>query len=339
MRVGIVNVTGYAGSEVARLLANHPHVQVASVTGRSAAGEELASVFPHLAALGQRVEAELGDVDFAIAALPHHATAEIMPGLLDRVPKAVDISADFRLQDVATYERWYGQHPAPGLIAESVYGLPELHASRIADARLVANPGCFPTAAILGLAPIAHLIEPDVIVDAKTGISGAGRTAAIEYHFSEINENCYGYALSGHRHLPEMEQELDAVRAREDPTLPGLEITFVPHLVPMTRGILASCYVRLMRAVSQPALLQIYRGYYAEAPFTRIVEHSPQTKQTLGSNLCLINPRVDERTGRVLVLACLDNLVKGAAGQAIQNMNLMLGFPENAGIEGLPVYP
>ena len=178
-----------------------------------------------------------------------------------------------------------------------------------------------------------------MIVDAKTGISGAGRSAKLEYNYSEINENCSAYGLSGHRHLPEMEQDLWLLRPRADANLPALDITFVPHLVPMTRGILATCYARLTERASQAELLQRYRSYYAEAPFTHVVEHSPQTKQTLGSNLCLISPRVDERSGRVIVLSCLDNLVKGAAGQAIQNMNLMMGFAEDEGIRGLAVYP
>ncbi|MFN0072080.1 MAG: N-acetyl-gamma-glutamyl-phosphate reductase [Chloroflexota bacterium] len=337
-RVGIVNVTGYAGAETARILANHPHVELTCVTGRSAAGQPLESVFPHLASLEKEILPEIGEVDFVIAALPHHATAEIMPALLDRVPKAVDISADFRLQNVPLYEHWYGEHPAPQLIPEAAFGLPELHAEQIRQARLVANPGCFSTAAILALAPIAHLIEPHVIVDGKTGISGAGRSAQVEYNFSEINENTSAYGLKGHRHLPEMEQELGLLRDGKVGTTP-LDITFVPHLIPMTRGILNTCYARLMDGISQDELTRLYKAFYAEAPFTRIVGASPQTKQTLGSNHCIIHPRVDERTGRVLVIACLDNLVKGAAGQAVQNMNLMLGFPEDAGLQSLAVYP
>jgi N-acetyl-gamma-glutamyl-phosphate reductase len=338
-RVGIVNVTGYAGAETARILANHPHVQVTSVTGRSAAGKSLQSVFPHLALMGLEILAELGDVDFAIAALPHHATAEIMPELLSRVPKAVDISADFRLQNLPLYEQWYGDHPAPELIPEAVYGIPELHADRIRACRLAANPGCFPTASILGLAPIAHLIESSVIVDAKSGISGAGRSAQVEYNFSEITENCSAYGLKGHRHLPEMEQELGLLRSQADPSLDELEITFVPHLVPMARGILATCYAKLNEGMSQEALTRMYKSYYAETPFTRVVDAPPHTKHTLGSNHCLMFPKVDERPGRVVVISCLDNLVKGAAGQAVQNMNLMLGFPEQAGLEGLAIFP
>lgn len=338
-RVGIVNVTGYAGAETARILANHPHVEVACVTGRSAAGQSLDSVFPHLAAVSQEILPEVGEVDMVIAALPHHATAEIMPGLLARVPKAVDISADFRLQNVPLYEHWYGEHPAPELIPEAAFGIPELHAAAIREARLVANPGCFSTAAILGLAPIAHLIEANVIVDGKTGISGAGRSGKVEYNFSEINENVSAYGLKGHRHLPEMEQELGALRGRLGKGLDTLDITFVPHLIPMTRGILNTCYAKLIDAMSQTELTERYEAFYAGAPFTRVVAGSPQTKHTLGSNFCIVHPRVDERTGRVLVVSCLDNLVKGAAGQAIQNMNLMLGFPEDAGLQALAVYP
>jgi N-acetyl-gamma-glutamyl-phosphate reductase len=338
-RVGIVNVTGYAGAETARILANHPHVEVTCVTGRSAAGQPLESVFPHLSPVDQEILPEVGEVDVVIAALPHHATAEIMPALLERVPKAVDISADFRLQDVPMYEHWYGDHPAPELIPEAAFGLPELHADKIRKARLVANPGCFSTAAILGLAPIAHLIESNVIVDGKTGISGAGRSGKVEYNFSEINENCSAYGLKGHRHLPEMEQELGLLRSEGNGDLGPLDITFIPHLVPMTRGILDTCYARLTDEMSQEELTRLYESFYAETPFTRIVSSSPQTKHTLGSNYCIIHPRVDEKTGKVVVLSCLDNLVKGAAGQAVQNMNLMLGFPEDAGLKALAVYP
>ncbi len=339
VRVGIVNVTGYAGSEAARLLARHPEVALVAVTGRSAAGQSLGAVFPHLADLDLIIEPELPDVDVAFSALPHHASAETIPALLERGQRVVDISADYRLHDVAAYERWYGAHPSPGLLDETPYGLPELHARAIAAARLVANPGCYPTAAILGLAPVVDLIEPFVIVDAKSGVSGAGRSLSLTTHYCEINENCHAYGLNGHRHLPEMEQELRALRGARRTDGDGLEVTFVPHLIPMTRGILATCYARLESGWSQGALMEHYRDYYRTAPFVRVVDAPPQTKQTLGTNLCLIYPKVDERASRLVVVACIDNLVKGAAGQAVQNMNLMLGLPETTGLEAPALYP
>lgn len=336
IRAGIVNVTGYAGADTARLLARHPEVRLVAVTGRSAAGETLASVFPHLADLELGIDAELPDVDVAFSALPHHASAEIVPGLLARGQRVVDISADYRLHDVAAYERWYGAHPSPELLSEAPYGLPELHAADVAAARLVANPGCYPTAAVLALAPVAGEIEPDVIVDAKSGVSGAGRGLSLTTHYCEINENCYAYGLNGHRHLPEIEQEL---AERRGPELEPLDVTFVPHLVPMTRGIVATCYARLPGAWTQETLLAHYRDFYRGAACVRVVDTPPQTKQTLGSNLCLVYPRYDERTRRLVALGCIDNLVKGAAGQAIQNMNLMFGLPETAGIDAPALYP
>lgn len=340
MRVGIVNVTGYAGVELARLLARHPDVRLVEVTGRSAAGQPLGAVFPHLASLGLTIQADLESVDLAFSALPHHASAETVAALVDRGVRVVDISADFRLRSRDLYEEWYGPHPAPGLIDEAVYGLPEIWRERIAGARTVANPGCYPTAAILALAPIAERIEPDVIVDAKSGISGAGRTQKLEVnHYCEINESCAAYGLKGHRHLPEIAQELNGLRARRAPGEPPLQITFVPHLVPMTRGILATCYARLRKPLSGDQLREVYRDFYAGEPFVRVADQPPYTKQTWGSNLCLVYPTLDERTGRVVVISCIDNLVKGAAGQAVQCMNVMLGLPETAGLDALPVYP
>ncbi len=337
--VGIVNVTGYAGVELARLLLRHRGVRITQVTGRSEAGKPLAEVFPHLSELDLTIQPELIDpCDVVFVALPHKAAAAVVPDLLADGAKVVDISADFRLHDVGTYEHWYQvTHPCPELLGEAVYGLPELHRSAIREARLVANPGCYPTAAILGLAPIAHLIRGPVVVDAKSGISGGGRSLVLTNHYSEVNENCLAYSVSGHRHLPEMSQELGELRSAHQ--LDGLPIVFLPHLVPMTRGILASCYAPLAADLSPEALRDLYLDFYRDHPFVRVVARPPQTKQTLGSNLCLIYPTLDRRTGQVVVLSCLDNLVKGASGQAIQNMNLMLGFDECAGIDVVPVYP
>jgi N-acetyl-gamma-glutamyl-phosphate reductase len=231
------------------------------------------------------------------------------------------------------------------LLAEAIYGLPELHAPQVAEARLVANPGCYPTASILALAPVVADVEPTVIVDAKSGVSGAGRALKLDSHYSEVNENVKAYGLDGHRHQPEIAQELAQVRAGANgrgsngAEHGSLEVTFVPHLIPMTRGILATCYARLTRPMTAQQLRQRYLEFYASQPFTRVVDTPPQTKQTLGSNFCLICPRVNEATGQVVVVSCIDNLVKGAAGQAIHNMNIMMGLRQTAGLEGLALYP
>jgi N-acetyl-gamma-glutamyl-phosphate reductase len=343
MKVGIINVTGYAGAELARLLRQHPGVSLVSVSGRGSAGQELGQVFPHLAEWGLEIKRELGDVDFAFSALPHKASAEEVLSLVEEGVKVVDISADFRLKDITLYPRWYDfHHPSAEWLKRAVYGLPELHRSQMASAQLVANPGCYPLSSILALAPAIKegLIEPDIVIDSKSGVSGAGRTLGLNVHFAEANENVSAYALEGHRHLPEITQELEVL-------LPGLSlaVTFLPHLIPMTRGILSSCYARLVEGkvpINEKgiaALRQLYEDFYHGEPFTRVVDAPPQTKHTLGSNLCLLYPTLDLRTGRLIVISCLDNLVRGAAGQAIQNMNLMLGLPETAGLEALAVYP
>jgi len=340
VRVGIINVTGYAGVELARLLYRHPNVELASVTGRSAAGQNLAEVFPHLADIDLTITAELEEVDFAFSAMPHKASVEVILPLVKRGIKVVDISADFRLKGASKYSEWYDfVHPAPELLRQAVYGLPEFHRSEIATASLVANPGCYPTGALLALAPVVKegLVYPDIIVDSKSGVSGAGRALSLSTHYSEASDNVRAYAVEGHRHLPEIIQELGTLN-------PGLSpsVTFLPHLVPTARGILSSCYARPEEGKlvkGKEKLKQLYHDYYADEPFVRIVDKPPETKQTWGSNLCLIYPTIDPRTGRLIVISCLDNLVKGAAGQAIQNMNIMLGFPETAGLEALPVYP
>ncbi|MDP2730406.1 MAG: N-acetyl-gamma-glutamyl-phosphate reductase [Dehalococcoidales bacterium] len=342
-RVGIINVTGYAGVELARLLYQHPQVELRSVTGRSAAGQKLGTVFPHLAGLDLTIEAELGEVDLAFSAMPHKDSAgEVIP-LLNRGIKVVDISADFRLKDAAEYPAWYGfAHPAPELLKQAAFGLPELHKPEIASAQLVANPGCYPTGAILALAPVvkAGLIEPDIIIDSKSGISGAGRTLSLTTHYSEANEDVTAYALEGHRHLPEISQELKLLCPEQ-----SLSVTFVPHLVPMTRGILTTAYGRLSSGKVAPGekgkkeLMDLYRDFYRDAPFVRVVDFSPHTKHTWGNNNCFIYPTLDPKGEKLIAISAIDNLVKGAAGQAIQNMNLMLGLPETAGLEAVAVYP
>ena len=340
--VGIINITGYAGMELARLLFRHPGVKVVSVTARSGAGQPLSQALPHLFPLALPVTTDPGEADLLFSALPHQSSAQALLPYIQKGVLVVDISADFRLKDPQEYERWYGtKHPAPDLLAQAVYGLPELHRAAIKEARVVANPGCYPTAAILALAPALKegIIGPEIIIDAKSGVSGAGRTLSLDTHYSEANENLSAYALEGHRHLPEIAQELGPLCGE------ALKITFLPHLAPMTRGILATCYAPLVPGRLSPGeggkkeLLGLYADFYRGEPFVRVVGYSPQTKHTWGNNLCLLHPTLDPRTGRLIVLAALDNLVKGAAGQAIQNMNLMLGLPEAMGLEALAVFP
>jgi N-acetyl-gamma-glutamyl-phosphate reductase len=343
VKAGIINVTGYAGSELARILHQHPEVKITSVTGRSAAGQKLGEVFPHLASLDLTITPELeGSLDIVFSALPHKASAEAVIPVLQQGVKVIDISADFRLKQANQYEEWYGVlHPDPSYLEEAVYGLTELHRPEVKTARLVANPGCYPTSAILALAPAVKegLISPDIVIDSKSGVSGAGRSLSLTAHFSEVNENTMAYSVSGHRHLPEITQEL-AELSRE-----SLSVTFLTHLIPMTRGILSSCYARLQpdNPWSGPEagqrIRELYQDFYAGHPFVVVTPKPPQTKQTLGNNQCLIYPTVDQRAGRLIVISCLDNLVKGAAGQAVQNMNLMCGFPEDMSLEALAVYP
>jgi N-acetyl-gamma-glutamyl-phosphate reductase len=342
VKVGIINVTGYVGMELARLLHRHPQVELASITGRSAVGQRMGEVLPHLADIAMVIEPELGEVTLVFSALPHKTSAEAVVAALERGIKVIDISADFRLREAKDYESWYGfTHPSPQLLGEAAYGLVELNRHQIASSRLVANPGCYPTSALLALAPAVTqgLIEPDIIIDAKSGVSGAGRALSLGTHFAEANENISAYALEGHRHLPEITQELSGL----NPELP-LSVTFVPHLVPMNRGILSTCYARLKEGQAGKGELkkgmgELYREFYRDEPFIKIVDAPPQTKQTLGTNLCLIYPTIDQRTERLIVVSCIDNLVKGGAGQAVQSMNLMLGLPEGMALEGAAVYP
>jgi len=345
VKVGIINVTGYAGAELARLLYNHPEADVVSVTGRSEAGKKLADVFPHLASYDLTIEPELASgVDFVFSALPHAASAEACAPLVRAGLPVVDISADFRLHDAAVYSEWYGgEHPAQDLLPDAVYGLPELHREAIKGAKLVANPGCYPEGAILALAPAvkAGIIGPEIIVDSKSGVSGAGRGPKQNLQLGEAGESVSAYGLDGHRHWPEIHQEVAAIW----PEGVTPKITFTPHLIPMTRGILTTAYAPLVPGAlpdgeaAKTAVREVYDQFYSDEPFVRVATTPPATKQTRGNNMCLVYPTVDVRTGRLVVVSVLDNLVKGAAGQAIQNMNLMLGMPETTALDMPAVYP
>jgi N-acetyl-gamma-glutamyl-phosphate reductase len=339
MNVGIIGVTGNAGAELARLLLKHPELHLTEVSGRSEAGKKLADVFPYLHQYDLTVQPEIGEADLFFSALPHKSSAEICGPLVKRGKKVVDLSADFRLSNLAEYEETYGvTHPHPELLPTAVYGLPELRKAEIASTSLVGNPGCYPTAAILALAPAvcAGLANPKVIIDAKSGVSGAGRTPTQATHYIEINENTYAYSLAGHRHEPEMIQELNRLRPRG---LKPIETTFVPQLVPMTRGILACCYTAAIKDIDQARLMELYREFYADKPFVHVVDRPPQTKWTYGNNMVYVMPYFHDRSGNLVLMAAEDNLGKGAAGQAIQNANIMCGLPEEMGLDFGAVYP
>lgn len=333
--VAILNVTGYAGIAAAMALQSHPDFALVAVSGRAEAGKRLAEVFPFWSGDDLRIEESVPAVDLVICALPHGAAASAIAPLYEAGTRIVDISADFRLHDPSLYERWYAVHGAPDLLPSAVYGLPEVHRTALRSTRLVANPGCFPTAAILALAPAleAGIVEPSVVVDAKSGISGGGRSLTLANHFSEVNESTSPYGLKGHRHQPEIEQEL-SVLAKSP-----VEVVFTPHLVPMTRGLLATCYARLLRPVTGPEVLDLYRTRYRHEPFVRVTDAAPATKWTSGTNNCLVHATISPSGSHLIAIAAIDNLVKGAAGQAIQNANLLFGLPEQSGLTMPVQYP
>jgi N-acetyl-gamma-glutamyl-phosphate reductase len=321
--VAVLGAAGYAGAVAAGIVHRHPELALRHVTARSDAGARLDAVHPRT-----RVPLELEppstelDVDAAIVAYPHGAAAPVVAELLKRGVRVVDLSADFRLHDLTTYEHWYGSHGAPELLGDAVYGLPELHREEIRDARLVANPGCYPTAAILALAPLAREgLIADVVIDAKSGVSGAGREPSHGKHFVTVDETVTPYKVVGHRHTPEIEQELGG----------DVRITFTPHLVPVSHGELVSCYVTPSRHADAAAL---FRDAYADEPWVEVVEGPPGMQEVRETNFCRISVHNDPRTGRVIVFATIDNLYKGTSSQAVQNLNLMFGFDESLGLPG-----
>lgn len=351
IRVGIIGATGYVGGELIRLLAGHPTVELIGLTGRDRRGDPIGTVHPHLATTDLTVDSDLrGEVDAVFLALPHGTAAERVPALLEQGVTVIDQGPDFRLRDPADYPRWYGfAHPHPELLERAVFGLPELHRSALRGAgaaraagtpAIVGSPGCYPTATILALAPLARAgLIADVVIDAKSGVSGAGREARAEMLFAEVNESVRPYGVFSHRHTAEMEQELGWLAAGTAGSAGVAGIDFLPHLIPMTRGILSACHVRTTRAVTQAELDALYEAAYAGEPFVTVVPAPPATGHVLGSNHARVHVRVDDRTGRVLAIGVIDNLVKGAAGQGVQAFNLVFGLPETAGLEGLPVAP
>lgn len=335
----VVNGAGYGGVELLRLLRRHPVFDLVEVTARRDAGKPVAAVFPQLPNIDLTFKERVEQAEVVFVALPDNASVEMIPGLLAEGRRVLDLSAGFRLHDRALYPTWYGyEHPAPALLEEALYGLTEWQRDRLPDARLVACPGCYPTAALLGIGPAlaADLIEPDIIVDAKSGVSGAGRTLKMNYHYGEANEDVAAYGVTGHRHLPEIEQALAEAPAAGRP---APRVTFIPHLIPMTRGILATAYATLRPGVTAAAVQGAYRAAYSDTPFVRLAATPPHTKWTYGSNLAFVHPYVEERSGRLIAISAIDNLVKGAAGQAIQNANLMYGLDETAGLPLEGIYP
>ncbi len=326
--VAVFGAAGYAGALSARLLDRHPAFELRAVTSRSDIGRRLDELYPHHRVSHELQELDLdrhSAVDAAVVAYPHGAAAELVAELHRRGVRVVDLSADFRLHDAAVYREWYREHPAPELLAHAVYGLPERYRDQIADAEIVANPGCYPTASLLALAPLARAgLLGDVVIDAKSGVSGAGRAATDKTHFVTVDENVSPYGVPRHRHTPEIEQELAVLGA-------PLRVTFTAHLLPLDQGELVSCYVTPANGELQDAQA-LYRELYAGEPFVELAESPPGVRDVRETNICRISVHRDERTGRLLVFAAIDNLWKGAASQAIQNLNLMFGRPEGEGI-------
>ncbi len=328
LKVGVAGANGYAGMTAVHLLARHPGVELCGLTSRSLAGKPYSEVFPLLDLAGVFTPELPAGLDAVFSCLPHNVGAGAAATWLNDGARVIDMSADFRLRDASLYPKWYRQeHPAPELLAKAVLGLPELHEAEIKEAQLVAVPGCYSTAAILALAPAVRsgLVGADIVVDAKSGVSGAGRSPGLGVQFSEVNESLGAYAVEGHRHLPEILQELGGTA----------HVTFVPHLVPMTRGILATCYLDLKGSVAE--LEEAYREFYAGQPFTRVVARTPATKLATHSNLCLVN--VAAQGEKAVVTAALDNLVKGASGQGVECFNIAFGFERTAALEGPVQWP
>jgi len=346
-KVAIIGASGYTGVELMRLIAGHPNLELVLATGDSQAGSLISSLYPSLAAsypemvfadsdpttLTHQIAQQVDGVDVAFLGIPHEASLALAPVLVGKVGCVVDLSAAYRLQDASAYPTWYGfTHDQPDLLAQAVYGLPELHRKQLVGAQLVATPGCYVTAATLALAPLVRLgliSNSGIIVDAASGVSGAGRAAKQSNSFATVNEDMNAYGLLDHRHTPEMQEQI------------GAQVLFTPHLVPMNRGILATCYARPTDPshTSTESLLTALKEFYADEPFVVVREQSPSTKATLGSNAVHITARFDERTGYVIVVSALDNLCKGASGGAVQAANVALGLPETAGLTSIGVYP
>ncbi len=345
INIAIAGATGYTGSELLRLLYLHPDAKVIRITSEQHSGAEISSVFPQFGELMDLTYEPLDpdtlvkDADLVFLALPHTLSMETVPRVLKHGVRLVDLSADFRLNDVSLYRTWYKvDHTAPELLSQSIYGLPELYRDEIADARLLANPGCYPTCALLGLAPLiknGYVRTDGIVIDAKSGVSGAGKSPKPHLHFPEANEALAAYRIGEHQHTPEIEQEISRLSEKK------VVLSFTPHLIPMNRGLLCTSYGILNRKVSTEELVDAYKTFYGDEPFIRVhpAGSLPNTRDVRGTNRCDIGLKVDDRTGRVIVVSVIDNLVKGASGQAVQNMNLMMGIKETTGLDLPPLTP
>lgn len=339
IKVAIVGSTGYVGTEIIRLLINNPKVEIKYITSKTYQGEDYSSIYENYRDVftkkctSKDLEKIAEEVDLIFMALPHGLVSnQVNKSILEKA-KVIDLSADYRLKDKDLYEKWYDtKHGSPELIKTSVYGLCEKYRKDIKEARLVANPGCYPTASILSLMPLIEedLIEKDnIIIDAKSGVTGAGRSPNLGTHYTECNESIKAYSIGSHRHTPEIEEEL------------GNLVNFTPHLIPMNRGILTTSYVNLKEKLKYEDIKKIYEKHYKEEYFIRLTKENifPETKWVKGSNFCDIGFKLDERTNRLIIVAAIDNMIKGSAGQAIQNMNIMFGLKENAGLEDISIFP
>jgi N-acetyl-gamma-glutamyl-phosphate reductase len=344
VKVAVYGASGYTGLELMRILARHPGVELTYVTSREYQGRPVAEVFPALADIVKLSFVEPDPAAIASAtevvflAVPHKTAMEVVPKFLAAGVRVLDLSADFRFRDQAVYEAWYQPHSAPELLAEAVYGLPELHQNKIRTARLVGNPGCYPTCVILGLAPLVkgRLVHPDTLIaDCKSGVTGAGRGANLGTSFSEVTDCLRAYKVGDHRHTPEMEQELSLLAGKT------AKITFTPHLVPLSRGILGTLYAQLVNPLTDDEVRKVYRAFYRDQPFVRLMPPGtwPSTQQVRASNYCDLAFKVDQERGRITVVSAIDNLTRGASGLAVYNFNLMAGFPETLGLDLVPLAP
>ncbi len=344
VKVAVFGASGYTGLELMRLLARHPEVELTDLTSREFQGRPVGEIFPALANIVElsfvppEPSAIAAAADVVFLAVPHQTAMELVPSLLAAGVRVVDLSADFRFRDQAVYEAWYQPHSAPELLGEAVYGLPELHSEKIRTARLVGNPGCYPTCVILGLAPLVKegLVLPDsLIADCKSGVSGAGRGASLTTSYCEVTDGFRAYKVAEHRHTPEMEQELTLLSGKT------VKVTFTPHLAPMSRGILGTLYAQLVTPLTDKDLFEHYRVFYQDHPFIRLQPPGtwPSTQQVRGSNYCDLGFKVDEERGRVIVVSAIDNLTRGASGLAVHNFNIMMGFPETLGLDVVPLAP
>jgi N-acetyl-gamma-glutamyl-phosphate reductase len=343
LQVGIIGASGYAGLELLRILAGHPEAEVTFITSRQYTGRKISDVFPafkgvmDVCFIDPDAYSHFSEVSLVFTALPHSASMEIVGNVIHDGKKVIDMSADFRLKDVVTYEKYYGSHSAPALIEEAVYGLPELHREEIKKGRLIANPGCYATAAILGLVPLIKekLVDIEsIIIDAKSGVSGAGRVLSEETSFVEVNEGFKAYKVGEHRHTPEIEQELSLLANS------AVKVMFTPHLLPISRGIFSTIYATVKEGVSEKTIRACFESTYQGERFIRILPDGefPNISYVKGSNYCDIGIKVDTRVNRVIILTVIDNLVKGASGSAVQSMNLMHNLPEYSGLSN-PFYP